>query len=159
MCKLCNTDNPPTTRAKNNALQIIHDYLDEYPCRKCTIAITAAISRGYLNNEQEIDNYIMKKLYLTYRAFNDYTIKKLRNRKNYVTKSVLGITIRTCKTTGRITYTPTLHITKRKKAQIGPIKETFKEALECKINYMVKNNHIHGLKTLQIKLKELKNEN
>lgn len=155
MCKLCNTDRPPTKIITNNYKrtlfqQIVLDYVNEPPCERCCRTITNKWHRE-LNSEEDLDKYVLSKLFRSY-----YTRFKGKRQDYRKTNCIATIQCRTNPYSGLVIYHVRV-VTSLKTIQLGSY-STLKEALEVKIKYCIENNITKALKIMQIKLKELENE-
>jgi len=165
MCKLCNTDRPEwpihRTRAVNlEMLEIIKEYIGEYPCKECKEQL--AILRNQRPNAN-FDEYVMRKLYkhyvLRYQTNFDFRLKKSQSNSNRVRvlKSYCGIKPVYRKTANHTIYEARIK-EKGKTKHIGSY-STFKEALEAKIKYCDEYGMSRALLLIKNKLKELSNGN
>lgn len=152
MCKLCNTDKPSIKPRKNSEYHnIVYDYIGEYCCTQCNKALMTAV---YLN--KDLDRIILYKLYHAYRGFKTNSLGNAKNSQLVTTTSTLGIRVRAHQTQ-KTSYIATLTIDS-KQTNIGSF-NTLKEALEAKLAYCTKHNHIRAIKHIQNKLKELQCQN
>jgi len=95
-----------------------------------------------------------------YQQLKSYRLKTYNKdwmQTNKIVKMSLGITVLTCKNTGRAQYHSKV-FNGSKSIFIG-IYSSMDKALTAKIEYMVKNDLCHGLKRLKTKLKELQDGN
>lgn len=157
MCKLCNTDRPSITKSKSDYGTLVYEYLNEYPCTQCMCALNAYVKSS---SKIDLDMYILRKLYLSYRAFSALKFRDSKLTKARTTRNIAGIQCISVqyKNHQNTRYKPVIYAG-GDTVWRGASHETFQEALTEKINYMVKHNHIKGLKTLQNKLKELQCQN
>jgi len=123
------------------------EYIGELPCKACISALNDSIRL----QKDSIDKAILKRLYRSYRPFNNLS-KETIGRAEKSEKIFGSIRKYTYIPNGTVSYNVVYAkgITKRFK--------TFKEALQSKIDYCIKNNNHMALSQIRNKLKELQNE-
>lgn len=155
MCKLCNTTNQPTTVVTDHPRRILFyntvlDYLGELPCEPCCRTVINKWDRT-IKTDDNLDKYIISKLFRNY-----YTKYKSKRQDYRRTNCIATIQCRINPYSGLVVYHVRV-VTSLKTIQLGSY-NTLKEALEVKIKYCIENNITKALKIMQIKLKELENE-